>query len=114
MKALLYLLICATAWAQYPYEKGKAAAREAWSDSEQGYYPDGRVIVIVGGKNNEELVYYTNKTEWTSESVDTYLNPPNIRKLRNLGFKKLTFADELTPKKPRIFASFDLDPKKKR
>ena len=114
MKALLCLLLCATVWAQYPYEKGKAEARVAWAESEQDYYSDGRVFVIVGGKNNEQLIYYTNKTEWTSESVDTYLTQSNIIRLRKLGFKKLSFADAISPKRDRVFASFDLDPKKKR
>lgn len=114
MKALLCLLLCATVWAQSPYEKGKADARVEWAESEQGYFPDKRVVVIAGGKDHSKLIYFTDQTEWTSASVDTYLTTSNIIKMQNMGFKTMSFVDEPTPKKKRVFAAFDLDPKKKR
>jgi hypothetical protein len=101
-------------WAQSPYEKGKADARVEWAESEQGYFSDRRVVVLTGGKDHSKLIYFTDQTEWTSASVDTYLTTTNIIHMRKLGFKQMSFVDEPKAGKKRVFASFDLDPKKKR
>lgn len=111
---LFGLLLCATIWAQTPYEKGKADARIEWVAMEERRFPDGGVTVIAGGKDHSKLIYFTDQTEWTADSVDTYLTTSNIINMRNLGFKSMAFVDEPKPKKRRVFASFNLDPKKKR